>query len=96
MFQPGKYYYQVTVRDEGLCRVGWSTRAAKLELGTDAHGFGFGGTGKKSNNKVFTDYGQSYGKGDVIRCEIDFDNGTISFSKNGSSLEQGHLTFLQI
>lgn len=29
----GKHYYEVTVTDEGLCRVGWSTLAATLELG---------------------------------------------------------------
>lgn len=28
---------QVTVCDEGLCRVGWSTLAASLDLGTDKH-----------------------------------------------------------
>jgi hypothetical protein len=33
----------VGIRDEGLCRVGWSTRSAKLDLGTDKNGFGYGG-----------------------------------------------------
>jgi ATP-dependent RNA helicase DDX1 len=49
------------VTDEGLCRVGWATRAAGLELGTDRQGFGFGGTGKKSFGKSFEDYGQKFG-----------------------------------
>ncbi len=44
---------QVTVTDEGLARVGWSSRAASLDLGTDKQGFGFGGTGKKSHNRQF-------------------------------------------
>lgn len=35
-------------------------------MGTDRLGFGFGGTGKKSNNKQFDDYGSAYGKNDVI------------------------------
>lgn len=56
----GRYYYEVTVRDEGLCRVGVSTPAARLDLGTDRFGFGFGGTGKKSNNRQFDDYGEVY------------------------------------
>lgn len=81
---PGKYYYEVTCQDQGLCRVGWSTGQAALDLGnhdtvqcilailkacqqhsvsilfagTDKHGFGFGGTGKKSNNKQFDSYGE--------------------------------------
>lgn len=29
----GKHYYEAVVTDEGLCRVGWSTGRATLELG---------------------------------------------------------------
>lgn len=39
--------------DEGLARVGWSTAAASLDLGTDRQGWGYGGTGKKSHNRQF-------------------------------------------
>ncbi|CAB1339735.1 unnamed protein product [Coregonus sp. 'balchen'] len=44
----GKYYYEVSCRDQGLC--------------TDKYGFGFGGTGKKSHNKQFdsTDLGLAF------------------------------------
>jgi ATP-dependent RNA helicase DDX1 len=31
----GKWYYEATVQDEGLCRIGWSTAAASLDLGKD-------------------------------------------------------------
>ena len=44
--------------DEGLCRVGWSTLKATLDLGTDKEGFGFGGTGKKSFGRQFDTYGE--------------------------------------
>jgi ATP-dependent RNA helicase DDX1 len=54
----GKYYYETMVTDEGLCRVGWSTQLATLELGRDKYGFGFGGTGKKSFNNQFDNYGE--------------------------------------
>ena len=54
----GRYYYEATVTDEGLCRVGWSTEKATLDLGTDKWGFGFGGTGKKSYGKQFDSYGE--------------------------------------
>ena len=30
----GKYYYEATVQDEGLCRLGYSTDQASLDLGT--------------------------------------------------------------
>ena len=40
----------------------WASRAAALELGTDRHSFGYGGTGKKSHGKQFEDYGTAYGR----------------------------------
>jgi ATP-dependent RNA helicase DDX1 len=55
-------------------------------LGTDRYGFGFGGTGKKSNNRQFDDYGEAFGKSDVIGCCLDLDNGEIKFLKNGTDL----------
>lgn len=54
----GKYYFEATVTDDGLCRVGWSTLKASLDLGTDRQGFGYGGTGKKSFGKQFDNYGE--------------------------------------
>lgn len=62
--------------------MGWSTSDAKLELGTDNKGFGFGGTGKKSHNGSFDDYGEAFTLNDVIGCFIDLDAGTVHFSKN--------------
>lgn len=82
----GKFYYEAIVTDEGLCRVGWSTQQGNLDLGTCRHGFGFGGTGKKSNNKQFDDYGEAFGKSDVIGCFLDLEKMEVSFSKNGQSL----------
>ncbi|KAA8583137.1 hypothetical protein FQN60_015683 [Etheostoma spectabile] len=82
----GKYYYEVTCHDQGLCRVGWSTSQAALDLGTDKYGFGFGGTGKKSNNKQFDSYGEEFTMHDTVGCYLDLDKGQISFSKNGNDL----------
>ncbi|XP_071488880.1 ATP-dependent RNA helicase DDX1-like [Diadema antillarum] len=84
----GKYYYEATVTDEGLCRVGWATEKADLNLGTDKFGFGFGGTGKKSFGRQFDDYGEAFGKDDTIGCYLDLNKAEISFSKNGRHL--GH------
>lgn len=55
-------FEQVTLQDEGLCRVGWASRAANYEIGKDARSFGFGSTGKKSHGGAFTDYGRAFGK----------------------------------
>jgi len=79
----GKYYYEATVTDEGLCRVGFSTTMASLDLGTCRFGYGFGGTGKKSNKKQFDSYGEAFGMHDVIGCHLDLDNLEIRYTKNG-------------
>jgi len=79
----GKFYYEATVRDEGLCRVGFSTEQASLDLGTCKFGFGFGGTGKKSNNKQFDSYGRAFGKEETIGCYLDLDCSEIYFTING-------------
>ncbi|XP_076629609.1 ATP-dependent RNA helicase Ddx1 [Colletes latitarsis] len=81
-----KFYYEATVTDEGLCRVGWSTSQASLDLGTDKFGFGFGGTGKKSNARQFDNYGEAFGMHNVIGCYLDLSKGEISFSKDGVHL----------
>ncbi|XP_016093959.1 ATP-dependent RNA helicase DDX1-like [Sinocyclocheilus grahami] len=82
----GKYYYEVACYDQGLCRLGWSTAEASLDLGTDKYGFGFGGTGKKSHNKQFDSYGEEFTMHDTIGCYIDLDKCQVSFSKNGNDL----------
>ncbi|XP_035714704.1 ATP-dependent RNA helicase Ddx1 isoform X2 [Folsomia candida] len=79
----GAYYFETIVQDEGLCRVGWSTHQASHELGTDRYSFGFGGTGKKSHCKQFDDYGEPFGKSDVIGCCLDLDRSEVRFTKNG-------------
>ncbi|MPC20516.1 ATP-dependent RNA helicase DDX1 [Portunus trituberculatus] len=82
----GKYFFEALVSDEGLCRVGWSTPQAALDLGTCKNGFGFGGTGKKSNCKQFDEYGECFGLNDTLGCHLDLDSMEISYSKNGVDL----------
>ncbi|RWS29841.1 ATP-dependent RNA helicase DDX1-like protein [Leptotrombidium deliense] len=82
-----KFYYEAYFSDAGLARVGWSFDFATLDLGTDRNGWGFGGTGKKSNSKNFENYGVAFGdRGDVIGNLLDLDAGTISWYKNGEDL----------
>ena len=80
----GKYYFEATVSDEGLCRVGYSLADANLDLGTCPKGYGFGGTGKKSYNRQFDSYGESFGKFDVIGNYLDLDENVVRWSKNGN------------
>ena len=65
-------------------------------MGTCKFGFGYGGTGKKSNSKQFDDYGQSFGLGDLIGCYIDLSSGEISYSKNGADLGRAFIVPQQL
>lgn len=90
VFGQGRYYYEATVTDEGLCRVGWSTDKASLDLGTDKFGYGFGGTGKKSWAKQFDTYGEPFGINDTIGCYLDLQKGEVKWSKNGVDLGKAY------
>lgn len=82
----GRFYFEATVTDEGLCRVGWATADGNRNLGTDRLSFGYGGTGKKSHGNKFDDYGEPFGLNDTIGCFVDFERRSISYSKNGRDL----------
>lgn len=80
----GRAMFEISIVSAGLVRVGWATPYSSFELGKDARSFGYGGTGKKSFNRIFTDYGAPFGDGDTIGCLVDRDQRTIQFSKNGT------------
>ncbi len=51
-----------------------------------SQGFGFGGTGRKSNNRKFEAYGEAFGNGDVVGCFLDRDAGEVSFRSVSASV----------
>eukprot|EP01006_Ploeotia_vitrea_P041310 TRINITY_DN66502_c6_g2_i1.p1 TRINITY_DN66502_c6_g2~~TRINITY_DN66502_c6_g2_i1.p1 ORF type:complete len:620 (+),score=61.39 TRINITY_DN66502_c6_g2_i1:95-1861(+) len=82
----GKAAFSVTITSGKLCRIGWGTSSAGLNLGHDDQSFGYGGTAKKSTGNSFITYGEPYGHGDTITTLLDMDNLTISYMKNGYHL----------
>ncbi|XP_017554903.1 heterogeneous nuclear ribonucleoprotein U-like protein 1 isoform X2 [Pygocentrus nattereri] len=75
--------------DPHVVRVGWSLDSCSTQLGEEAFSYGYGGTGKKSSNCRFEDYGEKFGENDIVGCYIDFDSSEeveIAFSKNGKCL----------
>ncbi|MBN3310510.1 HNRL1 protein, partial [Amia calva] len=75
--------------DPHVVRVGWSLDSCSTQLGEEKFSFGFGGTGKKSTNCQFEDYGEKFGENDIMGCYIDFEAGEeveMAFSKNGQWL----------
>ncbi|XP_061575879.1 heterogeneous nuclear ribonucleoprotein U-like protein 1 isoform X2 [Cololabis saira] len=75
--------------DPHVVRIGWSLNHCSTQLGEEAFSFGYGGTGKKSSDCKFADFGEKFGENDVIGCYIDFDSGDeveMGYSKNGVQL----------
>ncbi|XP_048837379.1 heterogeneous nuclear ribonucleoprotein U-like protein 1 [Brienomyrus brachyistius] len=75
--------------DPHVARIGWSLDSCSTQLGEEAFSYGYGGTGKKSSNCKFEDYGEKFGENDVIGCFIDFESSDeveMAFSKNGRYL----------
>lgn len=70
-------------QNQNILRCGFSQPLTSLFLGDTAEGWGYGGTGKKSHNNEYADYGGPFHAGDVIGCIIDMEQSTISFTKNG-------------
>ncbi|GJN26299.1 hypothetical protein PR202_gb14221 [Eleusine coracana subsp. coracana] len=73
-----------------LCRIGVSRGDDPVgALGESDRSFGFGGTGKFSHQRRFTDYGVKFGVGDTVVCAVDLDSkpmASIGFARNGEWL----------
>ncbi|XP_015605100.1 heterogeneous nuclear ribonucleoprotein U-like protein 2 isoform X2 [Cephus cinctus] len=99
-FTCGKVYYEtkiiehcpINLQDEEnshVLRVGWSVAQTSMQLGEEKLSYGYGGTGKKSTNNKFTDYGGTFTKDDVVGCFLDMSNDEnviISYTLNGENL----------
>ncbi|XP_064208564.1 heterogeneous nuclear ribonucleoprotein U-like protein 1 [Anguilla rostrata] len=75
--------------DPHVVRVGWSLDSCSTQLGEERFSYGYGGTGKKSSDCKFEDYGEKFGENDVLGCYIDFEGEEevqMAFSKNGKWL----------
>uniref|UniRef100_A0A671P5R9 Heterogeneous nuclear ribonucleoprotein U-like protein 1 n=1 Tax=Sinocyclocheilus anshuiensis TaxID=1608454 RepID=A0A671P5R9_9TELE len=75
--------------DPHVVRIGWSLDSCNTQLGEEPFSFGYGGTGKKSTNCKFEDYGEKFSENDIIGCYIDFESSEeveMAFSKNGKGL----------
>lgn len=82
----GRWAFCVFNETGGNLRIGWSCADASLKLGTDAWGFGYGGTATKSHKGEFSKFGQTYGPGDAITCMVDLDRRAIMYMKNGREI----------
>jgi len=60
---------------------------------TNGQSWSYHWQGKCWFNNSHTDYGEGYASGDTIRCELDMDEGSIRFWKNGKPQAGGRAAF---
>ncbi|OQR90075.1 HECT E3 ubiquitin ligase [Achlya hypogyna] len=90
-FAVGRHKWQIKIEKSSSAYlfVGVASKRANLEsfLGADEHSWGFIGDGALyyQRNRLKT-YGDTFGEGDVIGLDLDCEQGTLSYSKNGVDL----------
>lgn len=86
------YYFEMKVIDEGdkgLMEIGLTNKFSKLNRmpgwGTNSIGY-HGDNGKIYNGrKIGSEYGPSFGVGDIVGCGLDLKRNIVFFTKNGRS-----------
>jgi hypothetical protein len=99
-FSKGKYYWEVKASAKSggsdWFIIGISSKeatSATAELGNYENDYGYrGDTGKVRYNNAEVTFGNTYGVGDIIGVAVDYDNGKIYFSKNGTWQNSGDPT----
>ncbi|KAM9318012.1 heterogeneous nuclear ribonucleoprotein U-like protein 1 [Pholidichthys leucotaenia] len=95
----GRVFYEMKINEEisvkhlpssepdpHVVRIGWSLNNCSTQLGEEPFSFGYGGTGKKSSDCKFANFGEKFGENDVIGCYIDFESSDeveMGYTKNG-------------
>ncbi|KAL1433658.1 hypothetical protein MTO96_012481 [Rhipicephalus appendiculatus] len=67
-----------------VARVGFSTEDTSMQLGEEPLSYGYGGTGKISENCKFKDYGEPFAEGDVILAMADMDSDPVQLAERCS------------
>jgi len=85
----GKWYFEVLLVEGGDAIIGvikdWADHQnSNFWLGGEVDAYAYYRDGNKRNNSNVS-YGASFTAGDIISIELDMDNGTIDFHKNGVS-----------
>jgi len=72
-----------------VLRCGWSVSSSDLQLGEVKYSYGFGGTGKISEDCKFRNYGKKFSQGDVVGCYLDMNADPVIIKYTINGVEQG-------
>ena len=87
------FYYEANIIADGkeadlLIGIGEKDITEKgIQLGLTTYSYGYHSKGKSYNNKKQSKYGETFAKGDIIGCGVDFINKSIFYTKNGKFLD---------
>ena len=87
------FYYEANIINDGkendlLIGIGEKNLTEKcIQLGLTTFSFGYHSKGKSYNNKKNNKYGETFAKGDIIGCGVDFIDKSIFYTKNGKFLD---------
>ena len=87
------FYFEANIIEDGkeadlLIGIGEKDITEKcIQLGLTTHSYGYHSKGKSYNNKKNNKYGETFKKGDIIGCGVDFINKGIFYTKNGKFLD---------
>ena len=87
------FYYEANIIEDGkeadlLIGIGEKDITEKgIQLGLTTYSYGYHSKGKSYNNKKQAKYGETFAKGDIIGCGVDFINKSIFYTKNGKFLD---------
>ena len=87
------FYYEANIIADGkeadlLIGIGEKDITEKcIQLGLTTYSYGYHSKGRSYNNKKQTKYGETFAKGDIIGCGVDFINKSIFYTKNGKFLD---------
>ena len=86
----GKWYYEVSIDENGLGQLGWADMEFVGDsgfgrgVGDDKHSWAFDGQRVLWWHNDRQRWGKAWTAGDILGCAIDMDKRTMSFSLNGS------------
>ena len=87
------FYFEANIIEDGkeadlLIGIGEKDITEKcIQLGLTSRSYGYHSKGKSYNNKKNNKYGETFKKGDIIGCGVDFINKGIFYTKNGKFLD---------
>ncbi|KAJ3344327.1 hypothetical protein HDU93_000117 [Gonapodya sp. JEL0774] len=91
----GRFAFEVELRTDGIIQIGWATKDCRYDpeagngVGDNQESYSYDGYRKQKwhgNSTRNNAYGEAWSVGDFITCQLNLNDGTISYLQNGRFL----------